>query len=248
MLWHGHQKAAGLAESSGKSLLSELAEELVWFPAEMSVYSNRWPQLTIVAVISAGCALLCFLDSDLTEFLRYDRGEISLGQWWRFFSANFLHTNGFHLGLNLVALAALTLLMDGVRLGELLTVFCVGAVSVTVGLYLFVPQVYGYVGLSGALHALFVLVTWGVFGRDRVLGALLALVLLIKLGNELWRGPSEALARLIAADVVTEAHFFGVLGGILGLLLTRGLGRRDDEQGALPPAMQGKQTNEDPKT
>ena len=183
--------------------------------------------MTLVAVLVTACSLLYFVDSGLADLLSYDRGAIGRGQWWRFISANFLHTNGFHLALNLVALVAVTLLMDGTRnLGELVAVFFVGAVSVTVGLFFLTPRIYGYVGLSGVLHGLFVIVIWDVFRRDRLLGALLAMALLIKLGHELWNGPSQAIESLIEAEVVTEAHFFGVLGGILGVLITSRLARR----------------------
>lgn len=222
-----HLESPGSAEGSEKSLRNELAEALVQLPGKMSESSSRWPQLTLVAVLVTACSLLYFVDSGLADLLSYDRGAIGRGQWWRFISANFLHTNGFHLALNLVALVAVTLLMDGTRnLGELVAVFFVGAVSVTVGLFFLTPRIYGYVGLSGVLHGLFVFVTWDVFRRDRLLGALLAMALLIKLAHELWNGPSRAIEGLIEAEVVTEAHFFGVLGGILGVLITSRLARR----------------------
>lgn len=91
--------------------------------------------------------------------LSFDRTLIAQGEGWRIITGNVAHTNLWHLLLNLSGLWVLYSLfreyLTGFRLPLLLLLL--GA-AVGLGIWWWCPQTQWYMGLSGALHGLFV---WG---------------------------------------------------------------------------------------
>ena len=176
-----------------------------------------WPLVSVLAL----CSLIQFIGVNAP--LQYDRELISVGQWWRLLSGHLVHLSWFHLQDNALALAALWFLFYRFSAG-LLFLFellwcCLG---VGVGLYFFSPEVAWYVGLSGALHGLFVLrVCLDVHSNRRVKGVLLVL-LAIKLAVEQGYG-SWLDSRSIGGEVVVDAHLYGALTGLIGAVIVRGV-------------------------
>lgn len=171
-------------------------------------------------IIVAICALMYAFEPISSQWLAYDRSLIQGGQWWRVLTGNLLHTNGYHLLLNAAGLALLWGLHgDYYRPLPFISLLLICALGVTAGLFLWTPQMTWYVGLSGALHGLFV---WGAFEdirRGLKSGYLLLFGLWAKIGYESWMGPSQDVEALIGAMVATDAHLFGALtGSLMGLV------------------------------
>ncbi|MGL4614442.1 MAG: rhombosortase, partial [Shewanella sp.] len=110
----------------------------------------------LVSVLCIGLYLAGLAMPFVDQLLAYQRSAITQGQWWRLVTGNLLHTNHWHLLMNLAGLWIVLFLhhfhyqLKGVSLLFLLLCLLEG-----LGLYLGYPQLLGYVGLSGMLHGLF---------------------------------------------------------------------------------------------
>jgi len=166
--------------------------------------------------------LLCATLSQLTllldvDWLKYAKPEIEAGQWWRFVTGNFIHLNWQHLAVNAVALIAIYQLFPNLlKARALFLVFMLSCLSVTLGLWLFNPSVYWYVGLSGALHGILVtLLIVDMMNRKDILNNALLILVIGKLVWEAYIGPLPGSESITGGPVVVEAHLYGAFGGIM---------------------------------
>ncbi|MNY41485.1 hypothetical protein D3C86_1763030 [compost metagenome] len=84
-------------------------------------------------------------------------------------------------------------------------------------LWAFSPQTRDYVGLSGVLYGLIVwiLLPAALLRRERM-AALVLVIVLARLVWQSWAGPDPLEEQLIGGYIVTQAHWFGVLAGLIG--------------------------------
>jgi membrane associated rhomboid family serine protease len=162
--------------------------------------------------------------------LSQSRGEIvgiATGEWWRLFSAMFLHASLIHLGFNCYALYIVGNVVEQ-ELGRLrfATLYLVTGLCASVAGYALAAPLVPSIGASGAIFGLF-----GVFfaynyqrrhlafyaARMRQMGALIAinLVLTFTIPGIDWR-----------------AHVGGLATGIIGGLAVDGFGRRGSRTAA----------------
>jgi len=188
------------------------------------------PQYSVGPFILALCALLAFLfEPHSGEWLAYDRYAIQGLETWRIVTGNIVHTNGYHLLLNLAGLTLLWALHgEHYRVIRFLKVFVWCSIGTSAGLYLFSPDLIWYAGLSGALHGIFV---WGALMdiNNRVhSGWLLLAGISVKVAYEQIYGSSAQVANLIDANVAVDSHLFGALSG-LGIFLLMWLTSRQSK-------------------
>lgn len=169
----------------------------------------RWPYLLVGIII---IALSVF--PELYTALDYNRTDIKNGHFWRIFTGHLLHTNHHHLWLNFAALLLLALLHGKFYSPVSLTLFYLySSAVVSVGIFVFTPNMHSYVGLSGVLHGLFILgALWDIKHKDKT-GYLLLVGILLKVGHEQMYGATESLKQLIDADVAIDAHLYGTYAG-----------------------------------
>lgn len=148
--------------------------------------------------------------------LRYDRAAISAGQWWRIVTGNFVHAGWVHLALDFSGYFLLWYLFArtlGTRRWWWATLF--GSLGVGGGLYLLSPAVRWYVGISGVLHTY-----WGAGAllaveRREFLGRWLLAFLVLKVTfEEVW-GPLPTSAAVLRTPILTVAHLYGAVVGLL---------------------------------
>ena len=181
-----------------KSLLSKYSPLLNQWLAPVS-----WIIIAVVLFINQTAAL------DLFEF---NRQLISAGQYWRLLTGNFLHTNGWHLVMNIAGLLMLSQLFGQYFSARAMIAFSlVNCVVVGVLLYLFSPDITYYVGLSGFLHGLFVAGCLAEISRGIKFGYLLLGAVVTKIIHEQVMGAPAQVGELISASVAVDAHLYGAL-------------------------------------
>ena len=185
--------------------------------------------VSAIALISA-LALLCFFYAEQTnQVFIYQYSLIQQGQIWRLITGHILHTNGYHLTLNLAVLWMLW----GIHghyysFNKILVLFLISGITCSAGLFYFSPTITQYVGLSGVLHGLFVFgAVMDIYRKDtitgkaphRLSGLLMLLAVTFKLIHEQWFGASQQVSQLIAANVAIDAHLWGAIGGLIFVIL-----------------------------
>ncbi len=144
--------------------------------------------------------------------LRYDRTALAAGQWWRLATGHWVHLSLRHAVLNGLGLA----LMWGLFARDYsprrwLAIVLGSILAIDAGLWLWDSTLQWYVGSSGVLHGVMAAGTLAHLRQRQPDGYLLAAFLAGKLLWEHWVGPLPFSG---TADVVVDAHLFGVLGGL----------------------------------
>ena len=148
--------------------------------------------------------------------LWYDRVAIGDGQWWRILTGNLVHLGWTHLALNVAALVIGIWVFYPARTPiAWVMALIVCAVVSSSGLYLFSPNIVWCVGMSGALHGLLMIgaIDW-IRQGDRMGWALLV-IWTSKLAWEHFQGALPFSTETVGSEVVTDAHLWGAVGGLL---------------------------------
>jgi rhomboid family GlyGly-CTERM serine protease len=144
--------------------------------------------------------------------LRYERGAISAGQWWRLVTAHWVHLGAWHALLDSVGLRLLWALYGPVlRARGTILALLASTVAVDAGLWFLQPALQWYEGISGLLHGLWAAGALLALWRRVPMAWMPAALLVGKLVHEALGGPS------VASDfmpVVTVAHLYGAAGGL----------------------------------
>jgi rhomboid family GlyGly-CTERM serine protease len=113
---------------------------------------GRWIWLLLILLI---LDLLLGLGDSAGGLLRYDRGAIAAGGWWRLLTAHTVHLDLHHLILNELGLVLMwSLFAQDYDLVEWCVIVLSGALAITCGLWWLSPHVAWYVGASGVLHTI----------------------------------------------------------------------------------------------
>lgn len=184
---------------------------------------NKFGPYWLALIVSMLCALLYvagLFTPSVDNLLAYRRSDIDDGQWWRLVTGNLLHTNHWHLLMNLAGLWVVLFLHHfHYQLRGLTVLFILLCLFEGIGLYLGYPQLLGYVGLSGMLHGLFAYGAVQDIHRKMRSGYLLLLGVIVKVGHEQFYGASDDVTAMIGARVATEAHLVGLICGIVCALM-----------------------------
>jgi len=173
---------------------------------------------------AAGVILLQALDAGAA--LEFRRSLIAQ-EPWRLASGNLVHAGWRHALLNAAAWPLIARLFAA-ELAPHRQCLLIGASCVVIGalLYLLVPQLAWYRGLSGVLHALFAAGSVDALqaaggGKARRLPALLLAGVWAKVLAEQAFGAAPAEAAWLGAPLAPAAHLFGAACGTLMALTLR---------------------------
>ncbi|MBB1317035.1 rhombosortase [Shewanella sp. SR43-4] len=175
--------------------------------------------LICIALFAADIPSPAFLPID--QYFSYQYDLIASGQVWRLVTGNLLHTNLWHLLMNLAGFWVIVFLHEvhyKNHSGKLLLLFLSLCLFEGIGLYLFYPTLKAYVGLSGVLHGLFVFGAVMDIRKGYKSGYLLVIGVMLKVGYEQVFGASDSVTQLINARVATESHLVGLISGLLCVL------------------------------
>ena len=152
--------------------------------------------------------------------VRYDRDLIISGDWYRLVSANFVHINILHLLMNLIGLVIISFAFSSyLKTIEWLSLIIFSSFFVSACLFLFNSDVEIYVGLSGVLHALFVVGVIIEVRRFTTYGWLLAIIIILKLMWEQIYGTFSKTEILIDGYIVADSHLYGAISGMFFIIL-----------------------------
>jgi rhomboid family GlyGly-CTERM serine protease len=183
----------------------------------LSISKQHFQVVFIVSLLSVIAFIGEYLLGDsFTQALVYQRELITTGEVWRLLSGHLLHTNGYHLLLNLAGLLMLWALHGrfySIKNYIVLFLFC--SIMTSIGIYVFDPTLIQYVGLSGVLHGIFVFgALMDINAKDKS-GYLLFLGVWLKIAHEQYYGANVDVSNLIEANVAVNAHLWGALSGLL---------------------------------
>src|SRR5277367_5767284 len=183
---------------------SAIADRLAHTAAALQWDRGRWIWLLLIVLTLD--ALLGLGDS-VNLILRYDRGAIAAGGWWRLLTAHIVHLDVHHLILNELGLVLMwSLFAEDYDAVEWCVIVLAGALAISSGLWWLSPRVGWYVGASGVLHAVMAAGAAKHLAERSWDRWILGLGLCAKLAWEQWSGHAAPL-------VVVDAHLYGALCG-----------------------------------
>lgn len=175
-------------------------------------------RLTITtSLISITLIVLQFFQKPLV-FLH---SQIHNGEIWRLWTGNLVHSNIYHLGLNLAGLWLFYFLYkEFINSTQLLISLAILMTGVSVGLYVLMPQLEWYAGISGALYGLYLVGAFYALLQHDYLSSLP--VLLVIPGKIIWdylHNSGQQNAELIGVPVSIESHIYGISSALIIILI-----------------------------
>lgn len=182
----------------------ESAARISRLAAALQLDRGRWVWLLAIVLCLDGVFVL---GDSVGALLRYDRGAIAAGGWWRLLSAHAVHLDLHHLLLNELGLVLVwALFAEDYDAIEWTVIVLSGALAISCGLWWLSPRVAWYVGASGVLHTIMAAgcarhLIARAWDRWLLIGCLAA-----KLAYE------QFFARA-APGIVVDAHLYGAASG-----------------------------------
>jgi rhomboid family GlyGly-CTERM serine protease len=153
------------------------------------------------------------------EALRYQRTALAQHQWWRLLSAHLVHLGAAHALLDCAGLALIwSLFAREFSPRRWLIILLCSALGIDAGLWFLAPNVEWYLGASGVLHGALAAGAVAWYRRGDWMGLVVLVLLVVKLGYEQLHGTSLLAPGM---PVVPQAHLYGALGGLIGLMMGR---------------------------
>ena len=178
-----------------------------------------WALPGLVIIVSS---LLALSGEWGRELLRYDRDAIAGGELWRLVSGHFVHLGLSHWVYNAVGLSLIWFLVGQfLRSSQWLLVTCVSILCIDAGFWILEPQLQWYVGLSGVQHGFLVAGIVAGYRERRIEMAVLGAVIFGKLIYEQLVGPMPGSEFSSGGAVVTAAHLYGAIGGLIAIAILR---------------------------
>jgi rhomboid family GlyGly-CTERM serine protease len=193
-------------------MVGDAASRLAAIASSLQWDRGRWIWLLLIVF---ALDLLLGLGDGVSALLRYDRGAIAAGGWWRLLTAHIVHLDAHHLILNELGIVLVwSLFAQDYDAVEWCGIVLGGALAISCGLWWLSPRVGWYVGASGVLHT----VMGAGAARHLAERAWDRWILFLGLGVKLlW----EQFGRHAAPLVVVDAHLYGAIAGfVMGALLS----------------------------
>ena len=193
-----------------------------WLPPSGGrfVAARRTP---CASLLLAAVAVAVFLWPALSARLQYDRAAIAAGDVWRLVSGHWTHYSLDHLFWDVVAFVALGVVCERRSRPRFLACLVTAALAISGAVWLLLPGMGIYRGLSGIDSALFTLLIADMWeehrqtgqGRSQVLAAVGLVAFLGKIAFELLTGRNVFVSGLDAGIVgVPLAHLVGAGCGL----------------------------------
>ena len=186
-----------------------------------SVTARRTP---CASLFLAAAAAVVFLWPGLAMHLQYDRAALAAGEAWRLVAGHWAHYSLDHLFWDVLAFAALGVACERKGSARFLVCVVTSALAISFSVWLLLPGLQIYRGLSGVDSALFTLLITDLWDeqrqtgqvRSQVIAALCLVAFLLKIAFEVRTGRNIFVSGLDAGTVgVPLAHIVGAGCGLL---------------------------------
>ncbi len=147
---------------------------------------------------------------------RYDRLRVEQGDWWLLLTGHLVHLNWPHWALNMAGLGIVAFFFSAYgSVKQWLMVILVSAILIGTGVTVWNTDIRYYVGLSGVLNGMFIFGALCEIRYYPLSGYVLLLGLIGKLLWEHFYGAMPGSEALIGGKVLTSAHLYGAVGGLI---------------------------------
>ena len=172
-----------------------------------------WVTLLVLASILG----LSLMPDSLHSLLELRHRPVQNGEWWRLYTCHFVHLSFNHTLLNLAgySIVAFSFREEISALREL-TMLAIATSAVGFGIYYLNPEMYSYVGLSGAIYG--VLVAFVIIGYNQtplIASGFLGFIVIKFIYEAAIGGASPETEAFIGGKVASDSHLYGALSGIL---------------------------------
>ena len=190
--------------------------------AKYQLLLERLPQLAIALLIAA--LLFIFTQAELLASWRFDRFLFDQ-QPILALSHAFVHLNAQHLILNISGLVFIYLIFPSAFKSLLwIIALAASAVASAYGIFYYSPETEWLVGLSGALHGLFV---YAALRSRASIAWLVAIIIKLVIEQMPSLMPTNHLTQMtehfISNPVIVDAHLWGAAGGLLFFFIARSI-------------------------
>jgi rhomboid family GlyGly-CTERM serine protease len=172
----------------------------------------------IAAMLAIMAALQLF---DIRD-LRYQPNWWTDGQYWRGFSAHWIHANWQHLLLNATGLVlCMGIAAPRWQIWRWFAYNFYLALGISALFTLRNPELNWYVGYSGILFGIYFLAAVDLFRRDKTVALLLGTAIVVKVVLEQSTDIRITSDELIGMPVIIDAHLYGLFLGLTIALAQR---------------------------
>ena len=190
--------------------------------AKYQLLLERLPQLAMALLIAA--LLFIFTQAELLASWRFDRFLFDQ-QPILALSHAFVHLNAQHLMLNISGLVFIYLIFPSAFKSLLwIIALTASAVASAYGIFYYSPETEWLVGLSGALHGLFV---YAALRSRASIAWLVAIIIKLVIEQMPSLMPTNNLTQMteqfISNPVIVDAHLWGAAGGLLFFFIARSI-------------------------
>ena len=178
--------------------------------------------LTILLAILLPSVFIESLDYLNLFDARYQRSAIASGEYWRLFTGHLDHLNWMHLLMNGLCLALMLALFRPLgRPLRTIVLWLVACVLISGLMWFFSPKIAWYVGLSGSLYALVVYALATDTSYPKIFRIAALGLTGFKVTMEQINGDISFMSELVSGPVAVDAHFYGVIVGVLFVSASR---------------------------
>jgi len=178
----------------------------------------RSPATWLAVIIGLVCIVLHF--TGMAETWHFDRQRFEDGGWHLLLTGNFVHLGQSHMWLNVGTLVLIWgLVWENFNAWQWALITLVSSLLVTVGLYLFDPDILHYYGFSGALHGMIIAGCIADIRNFPKLAIFVLCVVTAKLTYEQTFGAMPHSEAGAGGAVAVNSHLYGAIGGVMGPIL-----------------------------
>ena len=161
--------------------------------------------------------VLTLIPESLQEVLYLKHDPIRQGEWWRLLTCHLVHLSDNHTLFNFVGYVIVAFsFRDEISPRREIITLLITMSGVGLGIFYLNPEMYSYVGLSGAIYG--VMVTYAIVGLHRmplISWGFLAFIVVKFIIEEITGSTNPATEKFIGGKIAKNSHLYGALAGII---------------------------------